>query len=264
MEEKTGVALRSQVIAPNEIVKLVKVIDQSPISHIFIPDLMMGYDSLELSAACLAVSKGLLVGPGVFRPLEHELNQLVRRIQTLQALSENRFLLGVGTGSPGPDPKQKIGDLLAQLEEIRKNLAENSVVLPETYIATLKVGIAREVAGKCDGIILNFCPPDYAMTLVDDVRKSFPGKLEVACYLKAFFSKSKEISTKLAIEEFVMYDSLPQYHKMFEKSGLSQEIVSAARTLNDEKPRYPDLLRITSPVNPSLEELHDYVATFRK
>jgi len=264
MGDKTAIALRAQVVAPNEIVKLAKVIDQSPVSHLFIPDLMVGYDSLEISAACLGVSKGLRVGSGVFRPLEHDLQQLVRRLQTLQAVSGNRYLLGVGTGSPGPNPKKKIEDLLARLEEIRSNLRERSVTLPETYIATLKAGIAREVAGKCDGIILNFCPPEFAKTIVDGVKDSFSGKLEVACYLKVFYSKSKEQSTKLAINEFVMYDSLPQYHKMFEKSGLSQQIIAAARTLSEKEPQYPESLRKTSPVNPTQDELSNYIEEFRK
>ena len=105
IEQKTGIALRPAVIAPNEIVRLVKVIDQSTVSHLFIPDLPGSFDSLEISSACLGVTKGLRVGSGVFRLLEHDEKQLLRRLETLQAISGNRYLLGIGTRKSGPESR---------------------------------------------------------------------------------------------------------------------------------------------------------------
>jgi hypothetical protein len=244
--------------------KLTKVIDQSTISHLFLPDLPMAYDSLELSAACLGVSKGLRVGSGVFRPLELELQQLVRRLQTLQAVSENRYLLGIGTGSPGPDPAQKINSLLKRLEELRAAFSSSESIFPETYVATLMEGIAHKVAPKCDGILLNFCTPEHARSVVNRVRKSFAGKLETACYLKAFFSESQEMGKRLAVEEFVKYDSFGQYHKMFEKSGVAEEIASVSRSLGQAGINYPETLRQISPVNPEVPELRSYMDSFRE
>lgn len=261
--KKSGIALRSEVVTPAEIVKLAKVIDQSSVSHLFIPDLPFTYDSIEISAACLGVSKGLKVGSGVFRPLELDLDQLVRRLQTLQSISENRYLLGVGTGSPGPDPGQKADALIKRVSEIRENFGDDEE-FPESYVAALKIGMARKAAGKCDGILLNFCPADYARNLVGDVRKTFSGKLETACYLKVFFSPSENVALKLAIVEFEKYDTLPQYHKMFERSGLSQAIVIAVRTMNDSSVAFSESLRLTSPVNPSDDELKRYVQSFRE
>jgi alkanesulfonate monooxygenase SsuD/methylene tetrahydromethanopterin reductase-like flavin-dependent oxidoreductase (luciferase family) len=260
--KKTGIALRPQVVSPGEIVKLAKVIDQSVITHLFIPDI--DFDSLEISAACLGVSKGLKVGSGVFRPLELEVHQLTRRLETLQALSENRYLLGIGTGNPGQDPKQKIHDLLGCLDEIRKEFSDSSSAFPESYVAALRAGIAKRAAGRSDGILLNFCPPDHAKAVVESVRKSFSGKIETACYLKAFFSDSAESAKKLAIEEFVKYDSLVHYHKMFEMSGLEDDIRVAARSLGGKDLQYSEKLARTSPVNPDIGELREYVSEFRE
>jgi hypothetical protein len=261
---KAAIALRSQVVLPDEIAKLAKIIDQSTISHLFLPDLPGGFDSLEISAACLGVSKGLRVGSGVFRPLEHELQELLRRLVTLQQISENRYLLGVGTGNPTQSPEQKISALLGRLEEIRNGFTQRSIPFPEVYIATLRSGIARQVAGKCDGIILNFCPPNYAKNLVDNVRSSFSGTVEAVCYLKAFFSKSQEVAKRLAIEEFVKYDMIPHYHKMFEKIGIIDEIRESARSLQGNSLYYSKELEATSPVNPDQSGLRDYVSAFRK
>ncbi|HYB05038.1 MAG TPA: LLM class flavin-dependent oxidoreductase [Nitrososphaerales archaeon] len=258
----TGIALRSQVVSPREIVKLAKVIDQSPVTHLFIPDI--NFDSLEISAACLGVSKGLKVGSGVFRPLEWEVHQLTRRLETLQAFSDSRYLLGIGTGNPGPDPKQKIQDLLGRLDELRKEFDAGSFTFPESYVAALRAGMAKRAAGRSDGILLNFCPSEHAKAVVESVRKSFNGKIETACYLKAFFSKSLEIAKKLAIEEFVKYDNLGHYHKMFELSGLEDDIRAAARSLQGKDLQYSEKLAQTSPVNPDIDELREYVSKFRE
>lgn len=171
--------------------------------------------------------------------------------------------MGVGTGSPGPDPGKKISLLLERLDDIRTALKETDSSYPECYIATLRPGIAKRVAGKCDGILMNFCPPQYAKGLVDALRKSFSGKLETACYLKVFYSPSDGTARKLGLEEFVKYNSLPQYHAMFEKIGLSEDILSASRTLSQSNIEYPESLRATSPINPSVDELREYVAGFR-
>ncbi len=263
-QKKSGIALRPSVIPPNEIVKLVKVIDQSVISHIFIPDLPGGFDSLEVSSACLGVSKGLRIGSGVFRLLEYDILQLGRRVETLQSVSDNRFILGIGTGDPGQNPARKISDLLQRVSELRNNFSEKNVAFPETFVATLRAGIAKRVAGKVDGILLNFCPPDHAKKVVESVRRSFAGKIETACYLKVFFSESVLTAKKLAIEEFVKYDTLGHYHKMFELSGLSDEIRTAARSLQDKEMYYSDKLARTSPVNPNKVELQNYIKKFRE
>jgi hypothetical protein len=258
--EKTGIALRPKVTAPNEIVKLAKVIDQSSVSHLFIPDIPGGFDSLEISSACLGVTKGLRVGSGVLRLLEHDESQLLRRLGTLQAISENRYLLGVGTGNPGPNPGQKVDDTVKRLQEMKSEFPDgDGVSFPESYIATLKIGIAKKVAGSCDGILMNFCSPGYAGKVAKSVRESYSGNLEIACYLKTFFSKSKEVATKLAIDEFGNYDMLGHYHKMFEKDGVSDLIRSAKSSQT-----YPDRLREISPVNPDQRALAEYVSRFRE
>ena len=108
--------------------------------------------------------------------------------------------------------------MVKRLQEIKSDFrSSDGMSFPESFIATLKVGIAKKVAGSCDGILMNFCSPAYAGGVAKSVRESYGGNLEIACYLKTFFSKSTETATKLAINEFGNYDMLVHYHKMFEK-----------------------------------------------
>jgi len=262
--QKSGVALRPSVFAPSEILKLTKIIDQSEISHVFIPDLSVGFDSVEISSACLGVAKGLRVGSGVIRLTEHDEKQLVRRLETLQALSENRFLLGIGTGSPGPDPKQKINDMIERLQGLRNKFSSgDGTTFPDVYIAALKVGIAKRVAPFCSGLLLNFCSAQYAGSVVQAVKQSFGGKIDFGCYLKVFFSKSESLAQKLMIQEFGNYNSIPQYHRMFERDGIADVIKKSLDSLENEPYNVPRSLLEISPVNPSKSEISQYVSAYR-
>jgi hypothetical protein len=261
-EVRAGIAFRASVVSPNEIVKLSKVIDQSPVSNLFVNDSYQGFDCLDICSAALGVSKGLSIGSGVIRLLEHDEQLLLRRITTLQELSGNRFVLGVGTGRPSPNPVERINQLLERIASLKNNFQKGGgAVFPKVFIATLKRGIARKVAGKSDGILLNFCSPDYAKSLIASYKQSFAGSAEFGCYLKVFYSKSKANANRLLIEEFKGYAQLPQYRKMFESDHALKAIEEPLRLSSGEVPQ--PLLRI-SVANPSTLELREYVSRFRE
>ncbi len=262
---RTAIALRPNVIPPKEIVKLVKLIDQSSVTNLFVPESAKDYDSIDICASALAVSKGILVGSGVIRLLEQDEKLLRKRIQTLQNQSENRFVLGVGTGSEGANPRKTIETMLLRLKKIRKDFENQAVAeFPSTYIATLRIGIAKNVAGHSDGILLNFCSPEYAKRLIESYKKSFAGNTDFGCYLKVFYSKNDRIAEDLLVKEFENYSMIPHYSAMFEIDGIASEIDLARKAISkgDPLPRSP-LLGI-SLANPSPAELSEYITRFRK
>jgi hypothetical protein len=266
--KKSGLALRPGVLSPSEILKFVKVIDQSGVTNVFVPDIAAGFDSIELCCASLGVSKGLTIGTGVIRLLEHDSSQLIRRLKTLQSISENRFVLGLGAGRPGNDPSKTIDTMLERLQSLKHGFSKGSdsdIAFPETMVAALRSGIAKKMAEHVDGFLLNFCSARYAASIVKSVKAKNEGDREYACYLKVFFSKSDEIGKKLLIEEFAKYDSMPWYHKMFELDGVSQDIRSAVGSLRSARDdiHVPESLLEISPVNPTSDELAEYVSNYR-
>jgi len=268
--ERIGFALRPGVFSPQEIRETSVALDLSDrVSRIFVPDMRIGYESLEIASSILAQTKRVHSGSGVIRLLEHDPQLLTRRVQTLQAISSNRLVLGVGTGSPGPQPGETVSALLQRLDDLKKAFGgfPQGVKPPEIYVATLKQGIAKRAASIADGLLLNFCSPQHASKLVEAARVERRERIDFACYLKIFYSSQDlESAQRLMLEEFLNYDSTPQYHEMFLQDGTAKTI-SLFRS-NEEWKSGPfevpkEMLRV-SLANPQTEELVQYVKSFRQ
>src|SRR2546425_13185507 len=187
--EQIGFALRPGVFSPQEITETAVALELSDrVSRIFVPDMRVGYESLEIAASILALTKRVHSGSGVIRLLEHDPQLLTRRVQTLQALSSNRLILGVGTGPPGPQPGKTVTAMLERLDELRKGYHgfPQGVNPPEVYVAALKLGIAKRAASKAHGLLLNFCSPEHAVKLSEGVMAKSRERIDFACYLKIF------------------------------------------------------------------------------
>jgi alkanesulfonate monooxygenase SsuD/methylene tetrahydromethanopterin reductase-like flavin-dependent oxidoreductase (luciferase family) len=268
--EQIGFALRPGVFSPLEIKETAVALELSDrVSHIFVPDMRIGYESLEIASSILALTKRVHSGSGVIRLLEHDPQLLTRRVQTLQALSSNRLVLGVGTGSPGPHPGKTVSAMLERLDELKKVFGgfPQEVKPPEIYVAALKLGIAERAAGKADGLLLNFCSPQHASKLIEAAKVERSEGIDFACYLKIFYSsQSDEVAQRLMLQEFLNYDSAPQYHEMFVQDETANAISSLKE--NEEWKRGPidlskELFRV-SLANARSEELPRYVKSFRE
>ena len=268
--ERRGFALRPGVFSPQEIREIAVTLEQGErVSRIFVPDMRNGYESLEIASSILALTNRVHSGSGVIRLLEHDPQLLTRRVQTLQALSSNRLMLGVGTGSPGPQPGRTVGAILQRLEELKKAFGgfPQGVRPPEIYVAALKLGIAKRAASMADGLLLNFCSPQHASKLVEAARVERSERIDFACYLKIFYSsQSDESAQRLMLQEFLNYDSAPQYHEMFVQDGTANAISSLKE--NEGWKSGPvdvpkELLR-ASLANPQRDELVQYVKSFKQ
>lgn len=268
--EKIGFALRPGVFSPQEIRETAVALETSSrISSIFVPDMRIGYESLEIASSILTLTTRVVAGSGVIRLLEHDPLLLTRRILTLQALSSNRLILGVGTGSPGPRPGKTVSSMLQRLDELKKTSQRfpQGVNPPIVYVAALRLGIAKRAAGKADGLLLNFCSPEHAAKIVAGVMSERDPGIDLACYLKIFYSsQGDESAQRLMLQEFLNYDSTPQYHELFEQDGTANAI-SLFRSNEEWKNGFLDvpkeLLRV-SLANPRSDELARYVNTFRQ
>src|SRR5215467_12285030 len=268
--DRAGIALRYSVFSPLEMAAVTDLSDKSAeTNYVFIPDGRTGYEALEIAASLLGRTHQIHVGTGVIRIGEHDPMMLARRLETLQAFSGNRCFLGIGTGSPGPNPRASIGLMLDRLQQFKVNLErlQAGIASPEVWIAALRIPIARRVMDVADGLLLNFCSPSHVALVLDGLGPKKPKTLRLGCYLKVFFSAEGDDSAKrLLVQEFLNYDSIPQYHEMFMKDGVAQSLTRFResgewRTNTFDLPS--ELLRV-SVANPSEDELRSYVKSFTR
>ena len=201
--------------------------------------------------------------------LEHDTLLLARRVRTLQDLFSNRLVLGVGTGTPGAEPGKTVSAMLQRLSDLKKAFQNfpHEIKPPEIYVAALKLGIAKRAAGLVDGLLLNFCSPRHAAELAAGVKAVRKSGIEIACYLKIFYSsESDAVAQRLMVQEFLNYDSTPQYHEMFVQDDTAKAISSFK---SDEEWKsgpveIPNELLSVSLANPRGSELIRYVKDFRQ
>lgn len=267
--EKLAIALRFGIFSPQEIRLASKAADEHEnLAAIFIPDGRSGYEAIEIASWVLAETRRVYAGSGVIRLLEHDPLLLARRVQTIQAFDSNRLILGVGTGTPGPNPGRSVREMLLRLDELDKLFQSfpEGVEPPEIYIATLKTRIAQQAARFADGLLMNFCSPIHASNIIKAAKPQTVSAIEFACYLKIFYSsKNKETANRLMIQEFLNYDSTPQYHQMFIQDGTA-EAIARFRQRDDWKRGpvdAPKELLAVSLANPRNDELDRYVRSFR-
>jgi alkanesulfonate monooxygenase SsuD/methylene tetrahydromethanopterin reductase-like flavin-dependent oxidoreductase (luciferase family) len=268
--ENIGFALRPGVFSPREIRETAIALEKSGrVSSIFVPDMRIGYESLEITSSILTITNRVGAGSGVIRLLEHDPLLLTRRVQTLQALSSNRLILGVGTGPPGPQPGKTVTAMLERLEELKKGFRgfPQGVNPPEVYVAALKLGIAKRAASRAHGLLLNFCSPEHAAKISEGVTAKRRERIDFACYLKIFYSSlGDESAQRLMLQEFLNYDSAPQYHEMFVQDGTAKVISSLKETegwKNGPVDVPNELLRV-SLANPRNDELLRHMKSFRQ
>jgi alkanesulfonate monooxygenase SsuD/methylene tetrahydromethanopterin reductase-like flavin-dependent oxidoreductase (luciferase family) len=273
LERRLAIALRSPLYNGKEILEFARLADGAEnVSHAFFPDIPGGGEAIELGVAALAVTSRVKAGSGVLRLHEHETAQLVRRLGSAQFLSENRFVLGIGTGDPGPHPGGAIRRMLSKLEDVRRTFEtkfrDTQLRMPEVFVAALRGGIARKSITHADGLLLNFCPPSHAAQLVRSLKanagsEDLNGKT-IACYIKLFYSPDDGVARRMLVQEFANYDRIPGYHAMFEQAGVSAAVATAVSSLpRNSAPPVPTPLSDISLANPTFAEVQDLVNRFR-
>ena len=127
--------------------------------------------------------------------------------------------------------------------------------------------MAKRAAIKADGLLLNFCSPQHASKLVEAARVARVEGIDFACYLKIFYSsQGPESAQRLMLQEFLNYDSAPQYHEMFVQDGTAKAISTFKE--NEGWKSGPvdvpkELLRV-SLANPESDELVQHMKAFRQ
>ncbi|MEM0118508.1 MAG: LLM class flavin-dependent oxidoreductase [Conexivisphaerales archaeon] len=259
-KQRLGIALRPTVFSHFEMKKIVEYCDSKykRYTHVFLPDIMAQMDPVELSIWLLSSTSTVRVGPGVIRLLEHDVNQLARRVSTIQRLSSNRLILGVGVGRPKDKASSAISELFNRLAVLKDKLTDD---LPEIFVAALKTGIAKKAVERNYTPLLNFCSSDYAGRI--SKRLEGIGDAGLACYIKVFYSAEDDRAVSNMVKEFTAYNMIPQYHQLFVIQGLDRDIERLGKATKLARSDLPSFMLHICPVNPQPTELQKFIDDMR-
>lgn len=132
------------------------------------------------------------------------------------------------------------------------------------YFAALGPRMARAALGAADGVLLNFCSPRYATSIASKKSAATKPGFRVACYVKLFFAEAEPEARRMLTDEFLHYDSLPQYHRMFDSMGISSVIRGFKDRPGDAALLTTGEIPEVSIANPSQGEVLDLLRKFRK
>jgi alkanesulfonate monooxygenase SsuD/methylene tetrahydromethanopterin reductase-like flavin-dependent oxidoreductase (luciferase family) len=259
MKADVGIALRSTVFPQDLILSIVPELDAS-FSSVWFPAVSAHLDPLDMCALSLDATKRLRAATGVIRLPEQDLTRLADRVDTLCQASGNRFILGVGTG---PLRGRKAVDQLVDLTKRLRASYRNTTPVP-VYFAALGPRMVRAAFEHADGALLNFCSPRYASTVTSPHAAKKRGGFRVACYVKLFFAEDESKARRMLVEEFLHYDSLPQYHKMFEAMGIAKTLETFRGIQEVSEGHITEEILEISIDNPTQKEVLELLERFRE
>ncbi len=259
MKAEAGIAIRSTVFPPHLILSIVPEFDSS-FSAVWFPSVGARFDALDMCGLALGASRRLNAGTGVIRLHEQDLGQLASRGDTLSQGSQDRFILGVGTG---PLVGRAAVDQLVDLTRRLRASYPKTPRMP-VYFAALGPRMVRAAFENADGVLLNFCSPGYASSVISRVAGRKKDGFRIACYVKLFFAEDENESRRMLADEFVNYDSLPQYHKMFEAMRISSSLEAFRNRREVSDPDTWGEVSEISLSNPTQGQVRELLERFRE
>jgi len=253
-----GLALRSTVYPADLVVEIAREVDGS-FSSLWFPS-VAAQDPLHLCDISLGVTRELLAATGVIRLHEYNPTVLAMRVDELSKSHNNRFVLGVGTGQMiGAHAIEQLLHLTAKVRSSHLGISRVSI-----YFAGLGPKMVSAAFGAADGVLLNFCSPHYASSVTSRGSSGRVEGFKVACYVKLFFAESDSDAQAMLATEFVHYDSMPQYHRMFKSMGITEVIKSFKEGGEVAKEYLSRSISEISLANPTRAEVLDLLGRFHE
>jgi len=233
----TGLAIRDP-LPWHELVLTAELAERTGYETLFVPEIA-GREAFASLAGLARATYRLRLGPGVV-PLgsrSHEV--LAMGAATVQELSQGRFILGLGAGTPSHGSLDRVRRAVGF---VRAALIGKEVPLDddETFKLTLDPGpqpvpiwlaalgpkmmqLAGEIA---DGVLLNWCPPERvteARRLVQEGAEAAgrdPADVMIGVYVRACVGQEESVALPALREAAAGYLDEPAYRRQFESVGL--------------------------------------------
>jgi alkanesulfonate monooxygenase SsuD/methylene tetrahydromethanopterin reductase-like flavin-dependent oxidoreductase (luciferase family) len=235
----TGLALRDP-LPWGQLRQVVETAEETGYRAVFVPEIA-GRESFSSLAGFADATTRILLGTGVASIRSRTPVITAMAAATLHDLSEGRFVLGLGSGSPSASadpipPLQLLGKYVRFVRGLLSGETVGGVKLelqPEVpmpiWVAALGDGMVRLAGELADGVLLNWCTPDRvraARGLVRDQAARVgrdPVTVSIAVYVRACLGVEEAVAVEALKEMTGRYAAIPHYRRQFDAMGLGEE-----------------------------------------
>jgi 5,10-methylenetetrahydromethanopterin reductase len=208
-------------------------------------------------ACCLGLgfnTRHITLGTAITNIYLRHPNLLANEVAALHEFTNNRFILGLGTGhrpanaalgidmgSPA-DPMKKMRETVATLRRMFEGRTNPKISSRQAiFLAGVSRPMVRLAGEIADGVIVNFCPPARVKAALEELRegaqKAGRDVREVvpALFATAFISNDLEAARRPARTLLSRYGAMPYYGNMLAAAGFEHEMAGIRGAGGDAK-----------------------------
>jgi probable F420-dependent oxidoreductase len=248
---------------PHEMLKLATLAEERGYETIWLPEGAGGDALTQLTAFATATTR-VRLATGILPVFSRTPNLLAMSAGSLDAISQGRFILGLGVGhqrmvedGQGVPFRQPMTRLRESVEIVRR-LLEGERVTYEGRIFKLKdsslgftplrsgipIYLAAlgpqmiELAGEiADGVLLTWASPSYLKRAIEHLHRGAeragrnPEDIHVACYLRTAVVDDPDRIRPALQRQIARYFNMPFYSSYFKQSGFEHEAAKISQAL---------------------------------
>lgn len=251
-------------LTPQNLLELAKLAETRGYEVVCLPE-GNGAEAMTQLAAFAASTQRVKLATGILPIFHRTPTLLAMAAGGLDAISQGRFILGLGTGHPeaiinghGISFRRPLTHMRETVEIVRRLLRGGkvtyegrlftlndaglafTVVRPDLpiYLAALgpqMVELAGEIA---DGVLLNWVSPTYLSQALEHLHRGArkagrdPSEIDVACYLRTAVGGDREQVRKALQLRIAFYFSMDFYRNFFAQSGFESEVATISEAFD--------------------------------
>jgi alkanesulfonate monooxygenase SsuD/methylene tetrahydromethanopterin reductase-like flavin-dependent oxidoreductase (luciferase family) len=235
---RTGVALRDP-LPWRDFLLIAETAEGTGYETVLVPEIA-GREAFATQAALAVLTTEVRLGTGVVTVVSRRAFTTAMAAVTVQELSGERFILGLGAGRARPRPLDLVRAYVRQIRnawegrpvvdeagrEARLTLDQRAV--PPLWLGALGDGMIRLAGEVADGVLLNWCTPERVAEAKELVGESAlragrdPAAVTIAVYVRACLGHEEDVAVAALSEAAAQYLAIPTYRRQFEAMGLDK------------------------------------------
>ncbi|MEM0349273.1 MAG: LLM class flavin-dependent oxidoreductase [Candidatus Caldarchaeum sp.] len=248
-DEELGLCIRSVDLTPQQFIEVAKRAEELGYSSLWMTEEMARASPIMLTAAALHTRR-IKLGTAILNIFARTPMSTAMEAATLQELSQDRFILGLGVGGPditrrghGADISNPVQKMSEYIEIVRKFLTGERLQYSgrhyrvdgvrlwlknprptQIYVAALNPGMLTLAGEKADGIILNLFDPRAADYVNKSINKGLKNShdpnrpFKKTSFVLAAASRKQDSLAALK-RSVAFYLSSPAYRRIMREAG---------------------------------------------